>query len=152
MCYGRQPSKPPRKGIFSAYFQSKNKRPCEVSPSQAAHEPWQPHSGWRRAQGIKGQRIRHTEACGTLQVTRSWACLCFPSFVSNKNLGDQSYCLRWLLWNSKRPHQGFLAALWPLFNGIQTHCSLQLHDGTQKYMKQHIFPHHEFQFEQKPAC
>lgn len=87
-----------------------------------------------------------------LQVTRSLVCLCFLSFVSNKNLGDQSFCFRWLLWNFKRPQQGFLSTLWPSFNGLQTHFSLQLCNSTTEIQETTYIPHHEFQFEQRPAC
>lgn len=53
--------------------------------------------------GSKGQRLRGIKVFITLHVTCSLVCLCFLSFVSNKNLGDWSFSLTWLLWNFKTP-------------------------------------------------
>lgn len=101
--------------------------------------------------GSEGLRGHGTSVCGLWLVTHSQACLCFLSFVSNKNLGNQSFCLRWLLWNPKRPHQSFLAMLWPSSNGLQTHFGLALPSSRTEIHETTYIPHHEFHFEQKPA-
>lgn len=138
---------------FFHYFQHENKCPCEVSLSQAVQEV-QSASGFVEA-GTKHRGLWRTESSRYLglwnMVTHSQVCLCFLSFVSNKNLGDQSFCLRWLLWNPKRPHQSFLAMLWPSSNGLQTHFGLALPSSRTEIHETTYIPHHEFHFEQKPA-
>lgn len=126
--------------LIFAHVQHEDKHPCEAPLSQAAARfgaPASSRAGTKHRAPSAGTRaVSRPVEC---DVPHLWVCLCFLSFVSNKNLGDLSSCLRWLLWNSKRPRPGVGLCCAHHLMGHR-HVSVQSFlTAQQKYTTQHIF-------------